>query len=246
MRVMIDISYDGSDFEGFAKQPHKNTVLDTLEQTLSKIYKVNIKAFGTSRTDSKVNALTQYVVFDPPFEINADNIVRAINSNLDGRIYCISAKYVRANYFPRHNVKTKTYSYTITSKYNPFHRNFEYFLKNQLDIVAMKKAASYLIGTHDFSSFCAANTDVKDKVRTIYSLQVKQIENKTIITINGDGFLYNMIRIIVGTLIVIGLGHKQADIMESILKAQDRSKAFSTAPAHGLLLEEIKLRIEDE
>ncbi|WOO86956.1 tRNA pseudouridine(38-40) synthase TruA [Mollicutes bacterium LVI A0039] len=242
MRVMIDICYDGSKFEGFASQPHGRTVADTLAIVLEKIYKQPVSIFGSSRTDSKVSAKTQYIVFDPPFTIEPDNIVRAINAIIDKAIYCKSAQLVPDRYMPRHDVEYKTYKYTITREYRPMYRHLEYFIRHQLNVEAMQTAANYLVGTHDFSSFCSANTDVTDKVRTIFDLSVEQDDNQVVLTISGDGFLYNMVRIIAGTLIVFGLEKENPDLMQEILASKDRAAAYSTAPAHGLMLEYIKLK----
>lgn len=242
MRVMLDISYDGSGYEGFASQPHGRTVADTLIAVLTKIYKQPIAIFGSSRTDSKVSAKTQYIVFDPPFTIECENIVRAINAVIDKSIYCKSAVLVADRYMPRHNVAFKKYTYTITSEFSPIYRHLEYFIRHKLNVEAMQTAANYLVGTHDFSSFCSANTDVEDKVRTITSLSVTQIDHKVVITVTGDGFLYNMVRIIAGTLIVFGLEKADPHHMKQILEGRDRSLAYSTAPAHGLMLEHIQLK----
>lgn len=243
---MIDICYDGSQFEGFAPQPHKRTVYDTLIAKLNQIYKCKMTAYGSSRTDSKVSAKTQLIVYDAPFEINTDNIVRAINSGLNEAIYCKSAVYVKEGYMPRHEVASKTYIYTISKHYDPFTRNFEHVVPHELNINAMEEAANYLIGKHDFSSFCSANTDVNSKVRTIHSININYEYGKTKIEVSGDGFLYNMVRIISGTLIVFGLEKYDPSLMEDILKSKDRSKAFATAPAKGLCLEKIVLKGNDE
>lgn len=246
MRVMIDISYDGSQFEGFASQPHGRTVADNLAIVLKRIYKQDVNLYGSSRTDSKVSAKTQYVVFDPPFEIAPDNIVRAINAIVPNSIYCKSACLVADRYMPRHNVEYKTYKYTITSEYAPIYRHLEYFIRQKLDVEKMQIGANYLIGTHDFSSFCSANTSITDKVRTITELKVEACDNRVVITVSGDGFLYNMVRIIVGTLVQFGLGKADPHTMKEILEAKDRSKAYSTAPAHGLMLEYIQLEGQDD
>ncbi len=246
MRVMIDISYDGSQFEGFASQPHGRTVADNLAIVLKRIYKQKVNLYGSSRTDSKVSAKTQYIVFDPPFEIAPENIVRAINAIVPNSIYCKSARVVEDRYMPRHNVEYKTYKYTITNEYAPIYRHLEYYIRQQLDVEKMQIGANYLIGTHDFSSFCSANTDISDKVRTITELKVDAIDNRVVITVSGDGFLYNMVRIIVGTLVQFGLGKTDPHTMKAILEAKDRSRAYSTAPAHGLMLEYIKLEGQND
>ncbi len=245
MRVMINISYEGTQFEGFAPQPHGRTVSNSLMRTLAKIYKQEIKIHGSSRTDSNVSARCQYIVYDQPFIIEPASIVRALNCNLEDGIYCISAEEVDSNFQPRYEVKNKTYTYTITQKYDLFNRNHEYYIHTKLDYKAMDDACKYLVGTHDFSSFCSSNTDVQSKVRTINSLSTRQEGDRIIIEINGDGFLYNMVRIIAGTLIVIGLGKDKPESMETILNAEDRSCAYSTAPAHGLMLEKIYLKGRD-
>lgn len=242
MRVMIDISYDGSGYEGFAPQPHGRTIADNLCKALEKIYKQKITIYGSSRTDSKVSAMNQYIVYDAPFEINLENIVRAINCNTDSSIYCKSAILVKDRYMPRHDVLNKTYKYTITSNFNPVYRHLQYFIRTKLNVSLMQDAANYLVGTHDFSSFCSSNTDVTDKVRTVNSIEVKANGELIEIIVNGDGFLYNMVRIIVGSLIVFGLEKEKPEYMKTILEAKDRKYAYATAPAHGLMLEEIRLK----
>lgn len=242
MRIMIEICYDGSEFEGFASQAHGRTVEDTLGLALAKIYKQKVKMYGTSRTDSKVSAKTQYIVFDQPFNIEPAHIVKAINGTVNKAIYCKSAIAVKPNYMPRYDVEYKTYKYTITNEYSPHLRHLKYYIRPKLNVEAMVEASQFLIGTHDFSSFCASNTDVASKVRTVKQLDIEEAGNDIIITISGDGFLYNMVRIITGTLIEIGLGKQSPKKMEEILASKDRMNAYATAPAHGLMLEYIQLK----
>lgn len=242
MRIMIEICYDGSEFEGFASQSHGRTVEDTLGVALNKIYKQQVKLYGTSRTDSKVSAKTQYIVYDQPFIILPEQIVKAINGTVNKAIYCKRAIPVKPGYMPRYDVEYKTYKYTITNQYTPYLRHLKYYIKPKLNVEAMNAASKYLIGTHDFSSFCASNTDVASKVRTITQLDITEVGNDIIITISGDGFLYNMVRIITGTLIEIGLGKHSPEKMKDILASKNRTSAFATAPAHGLMLEYIQLK----
>lgn len=246
MRVMIDICYDGSCFEGFAPQSHNRTVTASVEETLLKIYKQPITIYGTSRTDSGVCANTQFIVFDQPFKIADAQLVKALNAALSPTIYCKRSMSVPPGYMPRHDVISKTYSYTLAKNYNPLFRHTQYHVRKPMDYQQMKKAASYLVGTHDFSSFCAANSSVSNKVRTITAIDVIAKDGCIEVRVSGDGFLYNMVRIIVGTLIVIGIGKAKPESMQEILEQRDRRYAYSTAPASGLILEKIILKEYDE
>lgn len=246
MRVMIDICYDGSIYEGFAPQSHNRTITYKIEETLKKLYKQPVLIYATSRTDSGVCANSQFVVYDQPFVIEPAQIVKALNANFPPQIYCKRAIEVADGYMPRHDVTSKSYIYNIVKSYNPIFRHVEYHVRKPLDVELMNNACQYLIGTHDFSSFCSANSSVTNKIRTINELSVK-LENQTIVVrINGDGFLYNMVRIIVGTLIVIGIGNCPPEYMAEILESKDRRSAFATAPACGLILDKIYLKEYDE
>lgn len=238
-KYIIEIAYDGSKFEGYATQPHKNTVQDDLQKALKKIFKNEIKIDGSSRTDSKVHCLSQYVIFTAPFFIEVDRLMLALNINTRPELYIKKCQKNETNFHPRYNCVSKTYKYIILKKYDPFKVNYAFYEKQPLDVKKMQKAAKYFLGTHDFSSFCSSNGSAISKVRTINSLEINENSDEIVLTINGDGFLYNMVRIIVGTLVFVGLEKlKPEDIKEIILK-KDRKYAGITSEPQGLFLDKI-------
>jgi tRNA pseudouridine38-40 synthase len=202
----------------------------------------DIVVIGASRTDSGVHALGNVAVFDTKTRIPAEKISYALNQRLPDDIVIQESKDVSSEFHPRHCKTRKTYEYHI---YNarfpmPMKRNYTHFVYYNLDIEAMQKAANLLVGEHDFASFCSTNTQVKDTVRTIYSLDVIQADHEIILRIRGNGFLYNMVRIIAGTLIQVGNHLCDPEKVAAMLNAKDRNQAGPTAPARGLTLVEIE------
>lgn len=242
MRVMLTVAYDGTDYCGFQIQPKDITVEGVLNHELSKLLKEDITVIGASRTDSGVHALGNVAVFDTNTKIPADKISYALNQSLPEDIVIQQSQEVADDFHPRHCNCMKTYEYRIYNATfpNPVKRRYTHFVYRTLNVEAMQHAANFLVGEHDFVSFCSANTQVKDTVRHIYSIDVVQNENDIIIRIKGNGFLYNMVRIIAGTLIQVGNGLFTADKVQEILEAKDRTKAGSTAPAKGLTLVKIE------
>ena len=239
---VIEISYDGSEFCGYGTQPHNNTVQDNLESALESIFKTKIKTHGSSRTDAKVHCLSQFVIFKTPFDIDAQRLMLALNINTHKALYIKSCEIKKENFHPRYDCVSKTYKYVILKKYDPFKIKYGYYNRYKLDVNLMTEACQYFLGKHDFSSFCNVNTHIEDKVRTINSLKICENDDEIIIYINGDGFLYNMVRIIVGTLIDIGLQKtKPIDVVDIILK-KDRKFAGMTINPEGLFLCEIKYK----
>lgn len=239
MNYIMDISYDGTSYEGYQTQPHGKAVQDSIECALKKIFKTEIKTTASSRTDSGVHAKTQLVMFTTPFFIAPDNLVKALNCCLDDAILIKSILKNESNKHVRYDVVDKTYEYIITNNKTPFNRNFTYYVKQTLDINLMKEAAKEIVGEHDFRSFCGSKASVSSYVRTVYYINIEQKNDEIHIYVNGSGFLYNMVRIIVSTLVDIGSG-KQINIPE-LLKKQDRTQASITAPAQGLYLLEINM-----
>lgn len=239
MNYIMDISYDGTSYEGYQTQPHGKAVQDSIQRALKKIFKTDIKTTASSRTDSGVHAKTQLVMFSAPFFIEPSNLLKALNCCLDDAILIKSVSKNEENKHVRYDVIDKTYEYIITNNKTPFNRNYAYYVKNELDIDLMKKAAKQIEGEHDFRSFCGSKASVSSYVRTVYSIKIEQKNNEIYIYVNGNGFLYNMVRIIVSTLVDIGLG-KEINIPE-LLEKQDRTQASITAPAQGLYLLEINM-----
>lgn len=244
MKYLVNIEYDGSELNGYATQPNRNTVQDNVEDVLSKVFKEDIKTFGASRTDARVHARDQYFSFETDKQIDVKGICRALNAMTKPAINVKSVKLVADEFNPRYDVIDKEYHYVIMKEYDPFMRRYAYYHKYALDLVKMQEATSAIIGTHDFTSFCNVNTDVIDKVRTVYDLKVVEEENLIKIIIRGNGFLYNMVRIIAGVLIDCGSNKASVEDVRAMLAAKNRKVASKTMPAEGLYL--MKINYEGE
>lgn len=240
-RIMLVVAYEGTQYCGWQVQPNGITIEEVLNRELSRILKEDIRVIGASRTDAGVHAMGNVAVFDTSARIPADKVSFALNQSLPEDIRIQLSKEVTSEFHPRHCNTRKTYEYSIYNHRfeSPIGRQFRWFIHRPLDIVEMQKAASQLVGTHDFKSFCNIHTHVEDTVRTIYVCQVNRTGNEVSVHIEGNGFLYNMVRIIVGTLVEIGSGLRKASDISYILNAKDREKAGKTAPAKGLKLVEI-------
>ncbi len=239
MKYKMNIMYDGSKFNGFSRQRHKNTIQDELEAKLSDLFKQDIKIIGASRTDSKVHALDQWVIFEGENNIDPKRLVNALNVIIDKSILIKDCDYNDDDFQPRYMAKNKTYRYIITNEMNPFTYNYKTYIKEDLDFELMKEACTYFVGTHDFSSCCASNTFVESKVRTINSVELIKNKNDIELVINGNGFLYNMVRIIAGNLIYVGMKKLKPSDIKDILESRDRRQSAITAPPNGLYLEKI-------
>ena len=246
MRVRAIISYDGSGFSGYQVQPGKRTVQLELERVLSSIHKgANVKVVASGRTDAGVHATGQVIHFDSPLSLPMDKWKVALNAQLPGDIRVMKVEQVRDDFHARYDAKGKTYRYIWSLKevQSPFERNYSVHVdRYKPNIEWMKEASVHLLGTHDFSSFCASNTSVKDFVRTVRSIQfeLKQESNQLHMVINGNGFLYNMVRIIAGTLWEVAIDKKDVTDLPDILASCNRKNAGKTAPAHGLYLENVE------
>lgn len=242
-RVMLIIAYDGTNYVGWQKQPNGTAVEEVINRAVSELTGEQIEVIGASRTDSGVHAIGNVAVFDTESRIPADKFSFALNERLPDDIVIQESSEVPADFHPRYADCIKTYTYTIhNAKHpNPVNRRYAYFVHHKLDTEAMRSAAGYLIGTHDFASFCSAHAQVKSTVRTVYSIDIDEGEDDMIhITITGNGFLYNMVRIIAGTLVAIGQHIYPPERMGEILEAKDRAAAGPTAPPMGLTLVEIE------
>ncbi len=237
---LLTLVYDGYQFGGYAKQKHKNTIQNILEDVLQTILKEHVKTIESSRTDAKVHALDQKVMFKYYTSLNLDKFVESVNNMLPKAIRVKAVELVDDNFHCRYDVVEKTYDYFITTKFNPFKRHYEYYHFKKLDFNKMNNACKHFVGTHDFSAFCSSKATQENKIRTIYNLSMKTNKDSVVISVTGSGFLYNMVRIIVGTLLEIGEGRIDENDIPNIIMSRDRKKAGQTAPAHGLFLKEIK------
>ncbi|UOE94283.1 tRNA pseudouridine(38-40) synthase TruA [Alkalihalobacillus sp. LMS39] len=239
-RIKCIVSYDGSEFSGFQIQPNKRTVQGELEAALRKVHKgQDVSIFGSGRTDAGVHAQGQVIHFDTPLlAIHEERWPRALRSLLPDDICILEAEEVTQSFHARFDVKTKEYRYRLscTQRENVFRRKYVFHYPYPLQLDKMKVAANALVGTFDFTSFCSAKTVVGDKVRTIYELDLIEEGHELVIRVVGNGFLYNMVRIIVGTLLEVGQGKKEPTDILKIIEAKSRHKAGKTAPSHGLYL----------
>lgn len=240
-RIRLKIAYDGTRYCGWQVQPNGITVEEVINKALTKLTKEEIRVIGASRTDSGVHALGNVAVFDTDSTIPADRFAYALNQRLPEDIVVVRSDEVAADWHPRYRDCTKTYEYHIINSRTviPTKRLTNYFVSFPLDETKMQQAAEYLLGKHDFASFCNIKTSVEDTVRTIYRLQVQREGEEITIRITGNGFLYNMVRIIAGTLIRVGRGFYEPEKVKSMLEAGKRTQEGVTAPAHGLILVEI-------
>lgn len=241
-RVKLTVAYDGTNYYGWQVQPNGITVQEALNQCLSEFSGENIETIGASRTDAGVHALGNVAVFDTEMRMPGDKFSFALNQRLPEDIRIQKSEEVDANFHPRYVKSQKTYEYRILNCRFPIptERFYSHFTYIPLDVDKMKEAASYLIGEHDFKSFCGTGAQVKTTVRTVKEIQIEKSGDRITIRITGEGFLYNMVRIIAGTLMDIGGGLYPPEKMKEILEAKDRKKAGPTAPARGLTLMKIQ------
>ena len=246
-RILLVVAYDGTDYCGWQFQPNGITIEEVLNRELSALFHEEIQVIGASRTDSGVHAMGNVAVFDTNSRIPGDKVVYAINQKLPEGIRVQESREVPLAFHPRKVNGVKTYEYRIYNRKveNPILGRYSHFCYYDLDVEKMRKAAAYLVGEHDFKSFCTPNTQAATTVRTLYSLDIREEENGLIILrLSGSGFLYNMVRIIAGTLMRVGTGMYPPEHVKEILDLRDRQQAGPTAPAKGLTL--ISLEYEKE
>lgn len=237
-RVKLTVAYDGTNYHGWQLQENGKTIESELNHALSHLLNQSIQVIGASRTDAGVHALCNIAVFDTESTIPADKFAYALNQCLPEDIRVRKSEEVALNFHPRKCETRKTYEYHIYHETfpNPLKQRYSYFTHYRLDIEKMQEAADYLVGEHDFTSFCSVHSTAQSPVRTITALSVVCKENDITIVITGNGFLYNMVRIIAGTLIEVGRGKREPIEVKQVLLAKDRTKAGPTLPPNGLLL----------
>jgi len=238
MNVKIVMEYDGTAYCGWQRQKNALSIQEVLERAISSITGERIHVIGAGRTDAGVHALGQVANFKTNTRIPIDKLPYAINSKLPEDIVVKHAEHVSEDFHARFWAKSKVYTYTIyNSKFpSPLYRRYSYFCREPLDIDAMQKAAQYFLGSHDFKAFMASGSPVKSTVRHVRRLEVVRNGDIVRIEIEADGFLYNMVRIIAGTLLDVGKGKKEADEMASIIKSGERFYAGKTLAPQGLCL----------
>jgi len=248
-RVKLVVAYDGTNYCGWQVQSNGLTIEEVLNKRLSELLQEPITVIGASRTDSGVHALGNVAVFDTDTRIPPDKISFALNQRLPEDIVIQQSGEVSPDFHPRKCNSRKTYEYRILNRafQIPSQRFTSYFYFTPLDFEKMNQGARYLLGEHDFKSFSSSKTQYQDTVRTIYELELKKEGDMIILRISGDGFLYNMVRIIAGTLIKVGRGIFSPDHVEEILLSRNRKLAGAKAPARGLTLIDIQYeqKLED-
>lgn len=243
--IKLTIEYDGKEFKGWQKQPGRLNIQGEIEKALSEICNEEIELVASGRTDAGVHAIGQVANFKTTSTIELDKIPLALNSKLKKSISIKKAEDVDDRFHSRISCKRKTYRYVINnSKYeSAIKRNHETYIPNKMNIDKMKEAITYFVGEHDFKAFCASGAGSKSTVRTIYEAKLEKTEDeRIIIELTGNGFLYNMIRIIAGTLIEVGVGNIEAKEIKTIIENKKRENAGKTLLANGLFLVNVEYK----
>ena len=239
--LKLTLEYDGTNFSGWQVQKDKRTVQQEIEVALSKILKEEVSIIGSGRTDAGVHALGQVCNFKTEKTIKPQELLFAINTLLPMDIVVINVEEVDESFHSRNSAKKKHYRYVINNSKFPsaLNANREYHFKYFLDVESMQLAANDIIGEHDFKAFSAAGTTVKDYTRTIYLLKINRLGDRVVVDIVGNGFLYNMVRIIVGTLLDVGSGKLDICVIKNMLNTKDRTLGGRTVGPEGLYLVDV-------
>ena len=242
-RILLTVAYDGTEYHGWQVQDNGPTIEGELNRAIEELTGSVTEVIGASRTDAGVHGKGNRAVFDTESSIPAERFAAAVNTFLPPDIRVMNSREVDSDWHPRKVKTVKTYEYRIDRGIipDPMSVRYTWNVWGDLDTDAMRKAAGHLVGEHDFTSFCAAASQVEDKTREIISIDIEESAatgeaGELIIRVKGYGFLYNMVRIIAGTLIAVGQGKATPEEIKAILEARDRTRAFETAPAKGLTL----------
>ena len=240
-KLLLTIQYDGTSYHGWQVQPNGITVQETLQNALETVLGTRPGVTGCSRTDSGVHARRFYCTVDKPVKITAESLVRALNANLPEDIAVLACCEVADEFHPRYSANGKRYVYYIWNSpvRSPFYKEHSLHIKQPLDVQQMDETAKLFLGTHDFTAFCSVGSSVEDKCRTVYRSEVAKQGDMVTYTVEADGFLYNMVRIFVGTLLDVHNGRlSNAEVQEALLGGK-RELAGATAPPQGLFLDEV-------
>ena len=239
--LLLTIRYKGTDYHGWQVQKNALTVQEVLQDAIEKLYGSRLDVKGCSRTDTGVHANMYCVSYNAPFFAGEYHTVSALNTYLPQDIRAYECKEVSDDFHARYSSVGKEYVYLVyNAKYqNPFYSDYSYHFRYDVDLEMINNAAKHFIGTHDFAAFCSAYSDVEDTERTIYDLKAEKNGNLIRFTISGNGFLYNMVRIIVGTLLMVSQGKISPDDIPEIIDSKQRKNAGRTAPAQGLFLNKV-------
>ncbi|HNX91651.1 MAG TPA: tRNA pseudouridine(38-40) synthase TruA [Candidatus Omnitrophota bacterium] len=239
--IKLTIAYDGTDYKGWQLQPNGVTIQSALEEAIEKVFKKHSRVNGASRTDAGVHAKGQVAHFKTNIYIPQEKIKIALNSVLPGDVAIVNAEYVDEKFHSRFDARSKRYEYFIfnSKEHDPFLERYNWRVPYKLDIPLMKREAKALIGKHDFKSFQATDKKERGSIREVYAINVVKRGRAIVMDISADGFLYNMVRNIAGTLVDIGRGYMPEGSMKKILESRSRLKAGPTAPPQGLFLMEV-------
>jgi tRNA pseudouridine38-40 synthase len=240
--IKLVIEYDGAQYYGWQRQNGHRSIQQTLEEKIKLITKEEVSVIGSGRTDTGVHAINQIAHFKMVSKIGDANFLNALNCVLPNDIVIKKLEEVPPTFHARFDVKSKKYIYQIWNDQSntAINRHYYWYIRKELNLESMRRAAVYLDGTHDFSAFCGTGSKVKDYIRTVHEVKIeKEDQGKVVITISADGFLRHMVRNIVGTLIDVGKGKTSPEEFKTILDSNDRKKAGMTAPPHALFLAEV-------
>lgn len=241
-RVMLIVAYDGTNYHGWQMQPNAVTIEQILNEKLSELLKEDIQVIGASRTDAGVHAEGNVAVFDTNTSIPGEKISYALNHLLPEDIVIQESFEVEPDFHPRKCDSIKTYQYRILNRnFNlPVKGRNAYHFYRKLDLDKMREAAAYFVGKHNFKNFCSSHTQAKSTIRIIYSFDIEEEDEEIVLTVSGNGFLYNMVRMLTGTLLDVGTGRMSPDKIPELLAAKERVHSPNTAPARGLTLLDIE------
>lgn len=242
--IKLVIEYEGTNYEGFQKQPGRATIQGELENALKMLLKEDIKVTGASRTDARVHAAWQVVNFKTGSELNVKRIGQGLNGILADDIAIRKVEEVPLDFHARRDAISREYVYLIWNhEYPPaLKRKFVHFVAKSLNLEAMRGALEYVLGTHDFSAFCVASSSPKGCVRTVSKARIEEKDGLITLKMRANSFVHQMVRSIVGTLVEIGLGKRAPEEMKDILESRDRHRAGKTAPAHALILTDVSYK----
>ena len=240
-RLLLTLRYDGTAYHGWQVQPNAVTVQETLQNAIEAVTGVRAGVIGCSRTDTGVHAAMFCCTFDTESSIPPERMALALNTHLPEDVAVYACKEVAADFHPRYAAKGKRYTYRVNNTHyrDPFNDRFAVRFTPHLDADLLNTYAQAFVGTHDFSAFCAANADTVDNVRTVSQFSVVREGDTVLFSVQADGFLYNMVRIMVGTLLDMGAQRLPADAIVKALESGQRELAGATAPAKGLRLEKV-------
>lgn len=241
-RIKLTVAYDGTDYCGWQVQLNGITIEEVLNKALSRLTGEEIAVTGASRTDAGVHAEGNVAVFDTSSTIPPERFACAVNPLLPEDIVVVQSEEVPTDWHPRRQASVKTYEYRILNREmpDPLRRRDAWHVSFPLDKEKMCLAASYFVGEHDFRNFCNIHTGAKTTVRTVFSLDVERAGDLITLRISGNGFLYNMVRIITGTLVEAGRGFRSPESVKELIKGENKGKTGATAPPQGLVLKSIE------